>query len=152
MPWKEPSKGREHKKNKWKNDPEYRERKLEYNREWRKKPGRQEEINQKSRERYKQKKNEMVELLGGKCVGCGTTHNLEFDHIDRTQKEYNVTKFLKGTRCNLVEEINKCQLLCKSCHIIKSRIHYDQEQMLKGYSLQSITQENGRITIVYETS
>tara|TARA_A100001234_G_C12489914_1_gene327275 strand:+ start:101 stop:526 length:426 start_codon:yes stop_codon:yes gene_type:complete len=64
----------------------------------------------------------LIDYLGGKCVSCGTTENLEFDHIDPNTKRYNVSKVIPDTSpetplCQSVwEEVNKCQLLCKSCH------------------------------------
>lgn len=62
------------------------------------------------------------EYLGGKCESCGTTENLEFDHIDPNSKKFSVTERLPETPpgypyTELVwEEVDKCQLLCTSCH------------------------------------
>lgn len=55
--------------------------------------------------------------LGGKCAWCGSTEDLQFDHIDPAQKLGNICKFYrKAKREKLWEEVNKCQLLCKVCH------------------------------------
>lgn len=54
--------------------------------------------------------------LGGKCVWCGTTENLEFDHIDDSKKEHNVGNAVRNTREIFWNEVGKCQLLCVSCH------------------------------------
>lgn len=65
--------------------------------------------------------NEARHYLGGKCVECGVTHDLEFDHIDPATKVAEVTVILY-TR-NLMEfwrEVDKCQLLCTPCHKAKS--------------------------------
>lgn len=103
------------------------------------------------RKRRQKKKKALIDHLGGKCVGCGTTENLQFDHIDRTTKTYSsIQGQLNRSLDVLIEEANKCQLLCRNCHITKSRVNYDHEELLKGYDLQSITKEGNRITIVYE--
>lgn len=39
------------------------------------------------KERYYRIRAEIIKTLGGKCVRCGTTDNLEFDHIDKTKKK-----------------------------------------------------------------
>lgn len=55
-------------------------------------------------------------FLGGKCVWCGTTENLEFDHIDDSKKEHNVGNAVRNTREVFWNEVGKCQLLCVNCH------------------------------------
>ena len=51
---------------------------------------------------------------------CGTTHNLQFDHIKREGKKYTITEKLSIKFDNLKEELDKCQLLCASCHLDKT--------------------------------
>jgi 5-methylcytosine-specific restriction endonuclease McrA len=60
----------------------------------------------------------LVEMLGGKCVRCGTIEDLEFDHIDPSTKVFAVCAGLTRAWDALVEEASKTQLLCKplSCH------------------------------------
>jgi 5-methylcytosine-specific restriction endonuclease McrA len=59
----------------------------------------------------------LVEMLGGKCARCGTTDDLEFDHIDPESKRFAVGESLSRRWDELVEEALKCQLLCKAkCH------------------------------------
>ena len=54
-----------------------------------------------------------LEMLGGKCVRCGATEDLEFDHIDPSAKSFGVCAGLAKAWDVLVEEAAKCQLLCK---------------------------------------
>ena len=61
----------------------------------------------------------LVEMLGGKCVRCGATEDLEFDHIDPSTKVFAVCAGLTRAWDALVEEASKTQLLCKPCHVIK---------------------------------
>jgi hypothetical protein len=67
-------------------------------------------------ERYQSRKAEGVVKLGGKCAGCGTTENLEFDHVDRADKTKSIAKLMIGSLENFRKELEKCQLLCSSCH------------------------------------
>lgn len=61
------------------------------------------------------------EYLGGKCVRCGATERLEFDHIIKETKSFTIGSSLTCfTIEELIEEVKKCQLLCRPCHIIKS--------------------------------
>lgn len=62
-----------------------------------------------------------VEKLGGVCSHCGTTERLEFDHIDRNTKLFDIATHLDSSTQTLLSELKKCQLLCKSCHATKSQ-------------------------------
>lgn len=67
-------------------------------------------------DRYAHTKKEVVAFLGGKCVICGTTSNLEIDHIDRSNKSFDVSKLWSKNKNDYLTEIKKCQLLCKNHH------------------------------------
>jgi len=81
------------------------------------------------REYRKEKKAICLEYLGGKCVKCGATERLEFDHIDRTTKKYTITGSVTNNFDNLKEELNKCQLLCYDCHKVKTK---SEKTILRG--------------------
>jgi hypothetical protein len=70
---------------------------------------------------YLDRKLEYIDILGGKCFVCGDIEDLEFDHIDPKTKLFSITKFLSYTREDVLEELKKCQLLCKTDHIVKTR-------------------------------
>lgn len=53
----------------------------------------------------------------GPCKFCGSTKNLEVDHIDRTQKETHAIWGWAKERRDV--ELAKCQVLCKTCNIKK---------------------------------
>lgn len=77
--------------------------------------------NEKIKERYHRLRLEWIAKLGGACVECGTTENLEFDHIDASKKKYNIAKILSThSRIKVAEEMAKCQLLCEDHHLIKT--------------------------------
>lgn len=72
------------------------------------------------KQRYWKIKAEVVGLLGGKCAVCGTTEQLEIDHIDPSTKTIEVSRFNSVSRVRLLEEIKLCQLLCSDHHKTKS--------------------------------
>lgn len=78
---------------------------------------------------YYRVKAEMVEKLGGKCVSCGTVENLEFDHIDPSTKSFSIgSKIRCYAKVKILEEVKKCQLLCKSCHREKNKVDNGEAQ------------------------
>jgi len=79
-----------------------------------------EKVREQKREYSKKRKELCLEYLGGKCVKCGTTHNLQFDHIKREGKKYEITRKLTYKFDTLKEELDKCQLLCAPCHLDKT--------------------------------
>ena len=79
------------------------DKKREYQREW-----------------MKDRRAKAIAYLGGCCVECGTEEELEFDHIDRNNKEHNISSLLSSEWGTLLLELVKCQLLCKDCHSKKT--------------------------------
>jgi len=126
--WEEENKEkRREDKRKWREDnkeyyKEYRElnkeKRVEYNKKYRELNN--EKIREHKRERNKERRAYCLEYLGGKCVKCGTTHNLQFDHIKREGKKYNIAGRLTNDFTILKEELDKCQLLCVPCHLDKT--------------------------------
>ena len=112
---------------------ENKEKKAEYNKKWReenkeerakygkkwREENREHTIEYK-REKRKRCRSKCVEYLGGKCVKCGTTHTLQFDHIKRETKKYNIADRVTNDFTILKEELDKCQLLCVPCHLKKT--------------------------------
>ena len=86
MPYKDYEKKKQREKERYWENKEYRN---EYSRQYSK--DNREKINKNSRERKAKNKAYLIEMLGGKCVGCGVTENLQFDHIDRKQKTFTIS-------------------------------------------------------------
>lgn len=57
----------------------------------------------------------VLAALGGRCVVCGATENLEFDHVDPAAKEFEIKDRL-SLQPRTLEELAKCQLLCTEHH------------------------------------
>lgn len=58
--------------------------------------------------------------LGGVCVSCGATDKLEFDHVDPSTKQFDISAGYSFGLSLLLQEVDKCQLLCRPCHTDKS--------------------------------
>ncbi len=95
-----------------------KEKRVEYNKKY--KELNREKIREQRRGYRDEKKSYCIEYLGGKCVKCGTTHNLQFDHIKREGKKYEISTKLTNKWDNIKEELDKCQLLCAPCHLEKT--------------------------------
>jgi hypothetical protein len=67
---------------------------------------------------YFKRRQKIINYLGGKCVKCGATQNLHFDHIDKKEKSFNLSSNL--TLESIKDEIDKCQLLCEKHHLEKT--------------------------------
>ncbi len=75
-----------------------------------------------SRNYYHKRMTEIKNRLGGKCVLCDSTENLEIHHLDPLTKKYNISKKVLSIKYDdLDDELNKCVLLCHKCHIKESK-------------------------------
>lgn len=64
---------------------------------------------------YYKKKDELINILGGKCVVCGTNKKLQFHHKDKDTKKYTITAIYSSPK-KLAEELPKCELRCEEHH------------------------------------
>tara|TARA_R100000742_G_C4246344_1_gene65233 strand:- start:83 stop:778 length:696 start_codon:yes stop_codon:yes gene_type:complete len=71
-----------------------------------------------------------IEKLGGKCVQCGATERLQFDHIIPSEKSFNICYSYNLEK--VFEELDKCQLLCPKCHLEKTKDDWLSGQLYKG--------------------
>lgn len=73
------------------------------------------------KKRYRARMTAAHKQLGGKCVRCGTTDDLEIDHVDPATKNYAVGDvIMRISSEKLAVELALCQLLCAPCHAKKS--------------------------------
>lgn len=77
------------------------------------------------RKRYQRLKNWAISELGGKCIRCGSTKNLQFDHKNKKSKKLKISDINRVSDKVIRKELKKCQLLCVDCHKDKSREAWD---------------------------
>ena len=64
-------------------------------------------------------KSKMVKYLGGKCIICeyDKTHEaLSFHHVHPEYKDHGLNRLNSRRWENVIDELNKCVLLCVRCH------------------------------------
>ena len=67
-------------------------------------------------DRYHRIRDEMIAHLGGCCVQCGSTEQLEIDHVDPKKKTMRTERMTYVKEARREEELRRCQLLCQPCH------------------------------------
>ena len=77
---------------------------IEHIKKWR--DDNRDHLNKIAKENRLKRKATMIKMLGGKCVDCGTTENLQFDHIDPSKKSFNISCVLSE---RMLTELEKCQ-------------------------------------------
>ena len=63
-----------------------------------------------------------IKLAEG-CTDCGyseVARTMEFDHLPQHEKLFNVTAGRDGNITRLMNEIDKCEVVCKPCHGIRT--------------------------------
>lgn len=81
----------------------------------------------------------LLNLLGGKCTKCGYNKNysaLCFHHTRDKLFQLDVRKCSNTKWDSLIEEANKCILLCHNCHMEE---HYPQHSMVGPSGLEPET-------------
>lgn len=84
------------------------------------------EQNRKKRLRIKQF---CLEYRGGKCELCGYDRcpgALDFHHTDPSQKDFAMSRAYSKSKKAIVEELDKCKLLCATCH---REVHAELEKL-----------------------
>jgi hypothetical protein len=85
----------------------------------------------KQKERRMYRKQKLIEMFGGGCEVCGYNKNaaaLAFHHKNPKTKSFMLGCHEIGCRTwdAIVEEANKCQLLCQNCH---HELHYPYQKL-----------------------
>jgi hypothetical protein len=81
-------------------------------------------------ERFRRRKRQAVEYLGGRCADCGGVYPyyvFEFHHLDPARKEMGFNQLRRRSWEAVKREIDKCLLLCSNCHRIRHWREFDEE-------------------------
>jgi 5-methylcytosine-specific restriction endonuclease McrA len=68
----------------------------------------------------------------GPCVSCGSSDNLEVDHIDPALKTMNPRNIWSRTQEARDKELANCQVLCSPCHKKKTSLERLKEHGTMG--------------------
>jgi hypothetical protein len=81
-------------------------------------------------ERFRLRKKQAVEYLGGRCGDCGGIfpyYVYDFHHLDPSQKDVQFTVLRRRSWEAITRELDKCVLLCSNCHRIRHWDKFDHE-------------------------
>ena len=78
-------------------------------------------MNNYMKNRWKLRRERYISQLGGKCTDCGSSENLEFEHIDPFTKNFAISSASSFSEKRVQEELKLCILRCTTCHKSKSR-------------------------------
>jgi len=82
-------------------------------------------------DRRARRREKLLDMRGNRCEKCGSSEDLEFNHIDRSTKSFGLSgKALDTAWSKILEELNKCELLCRPCHVEYTRGQYESEEIL----------------------
>lgn len=65
--------------------------------------------------RYRKFMKRVHAILGAQC-SCGARRDLQVDHRDPSKKRFTVSKAWGRPWPDVLRELKKCQILCRSCH------------------------------------
>lgn len=98
---------------------------------------------QRVEKKYREPKRKFVELAGGKCQRCGYNEflpGLQFHHVNPQDKKAQPSRLTPGNFDLAYQELDKCVLLCRNCHMAFEYGGYWRAEFIKrdglGYTLK----------------
>jgi hypothetical protein len=79
-------------------------------------------------ERWKNRKIDAIIYKGSSCVDCGISYPnipypvFDFHHLDPNQKDFDWSKMRVRSWDIIINELDKCVLLCSNCHRIRHHL------------------------------
>ena len=73
-------------------------------------------------QRWRKRKQDTVERMGGACHDCGGEFHpavFDFHHLVPSEKEFSWTKMRLVSEAKLNQELAKCVMLCANCHRLR---------------------------------
>lgn len=75
----------------------------------------------------------------GPCSMCGSSDNLEVDHIDPLTKiSHRIWSWSEERR---LQELKKCQVLCRSCHLEKTKLFLNLKNRGEGSPMGKLNRQ-----------
>ena len=104
--------------------------------------------------RYKDRRDRAIKLLGGQCVYCSTSENLQFHHIKPEEKLFDISRGWNCKESKFWEEVHKCELRCEECHKDKHKVvhqHGTPHKYWQGCRCNLCTIANTEYNLIYRT-
>jgi 5-methylcytosine-specific restriction endonuclease McrA len=76
--------------------------------------------------RYRARMADAIIRLGGKCIKCSSTRDLQLDHVDPSTKLFGLGNKWSVSKARFEAELIKCQILCQTCHTAKTIVDLGQ--------------------------
>lgn len=102
--------------------------------------------------RYHNRRNNAIKYLGGQCVYCSTSQNLQFHHINPNKKLFDISVGWNCKESKFWDEIKKCELRCEFCHNDKHKViheHGTPHKYWQGCRCNSCTNANSMYNLNY---
>ena len=79
---------------------------------------------EQAQKRYRLKRREFLDSLKSTpCTDCGIKYPpyvMDFDHLPGTEKKFHIGQRLNRPLDEVLEEIEKCEVVCSNCHRIRT--------------------------------
>ena len=80
----------------------------------------------------------LINLKINGCAICGGHYRLQFHHTNPEDKNFHINlSMTPKTNIEIANELNKCILLCQSCHL---KTHWDEKMIDKVSKCKTCTQ------------
>lgn len=90
------------------------------------------------------RRKELIKLKGERCARCGSAYELEFNHLDRSDKSFTLSgKGLDKSWDKILAELDKCELLCREHHLEYTRQQHKTGEIVPWNSKKDIPYEHG---------
>jgi len=87
-----------------------------------------EKRNSYARKRRDERKDKLIEKFGNKCHDCGGSFHkaaYDFHHTNPELKSFEIAPSLDRNWNVILEEVEKCIMLCSNCHRVR---HYNEDR------------------------
>lgn len=99
-----------------------------------------------------ERRRQLIEMSGGSCVKCNSKEDLEFNHLDREQKLFNLSGcHLDKAWSKILDEWKKCELVCKVHHLEYTRKQYENLEIRPWNDNTGLPYVHGTVRCYQET-
>ncbi len=110
------------------NNLEHQQREREYSKKYRERFPERLEIDNNRRRRMS--RNFDLLKMDRPCYDCGGVFlpcQMDWDHLPQFKKSFDIAKKMSRKFDSVIDEINKCQLVCASCHRLRTELRQQKK-------------------------